>query len=180
MALLARSGASAVAVLCLCLLHARPAPAQTEPARDIPPISFEVLVAYALDQQGPTDAPCQELKRRLPMQYGSLTTFERRTVRVVFGDHASVSLPTGDIMFMPILVHNRVLHTQFQMEGRMNMRMMMTNGKAAIFGPMRFQDGYLIVQVVPDFSTYIDNPPAGGRGPKLYQVSDKVKKAPPR
>ncbi len=168
------SGISAAALLGLGLLSASPAHAQRgEAVRDIPPVSYDVLVAYALEEQGATDAGCQALSKRLPMRYGTLTTHLKRKIDVIFGDQAQIELPTGDLLLVPVQVHNGRLHTHFQMEGRMNLRMQMTNGKAAIFGPMRHQDGFLIVQITPDFSVYIQDDPGRSGGPKLYPVRDQ-------
>ncbi len=169
------SGISAAALLGVGLLSASPAHAQRgEAARDIPPVSYDVLVAYAQEKQGSTDAGCQALSKRLPMRYGTLTTHLQRKIDVIFGDQAQIELPTGDLRLVPVQVHNGRLHTHFQMEGRMNLRMQMTNGKAAIFGPMRHQDGFLIVQITPDFSVYIRDGASRSGGPKLYPVRDQV------
>lgn len=172
--LVPRLALPATASLCMLgLLPAAPAVAQQQEVRAIPPVSFNVLVAFASKEKGPVDPGCAKLKARLPMDYGSLRTFRQETLEVVFGDRGSVPLPPGDIMLMPVQVHKGLLHAQFEMQGRVNMRMQMTNGKAVIFGPMRYEDGYLIVQIVPDFSMYIEDDLPGHRGPELYKVSDQ-------
>jgi hypothetical protein len=134
-----------------------------QPARAIPPISIRISIALASEKQGKLDPAARDIYERLPARYHSIRMIEERTIEVLFGEQARITLPTGtEVRLIPIAVHGRQLHLQLEMPELLNTSMRMANSRAFYVGGVPYEQGTLVFKLVPEFSAYIE-PPATER-----------------
>ncbi|MCP4003576.1 MAG: hypothetical protein GY725_05220 [bacterium] len=152
------------------------------PRRGAPPISFRVTVVYATQKPGEVDARALPLSNRLPMKFGSVQMLEQKALSVTFGEQVKLGLSTGgEVRLLPVAVHQNQLHMQFQMPDVVNTRLKMTNGRPMILGGVPHKDGYLIIEVLPDFTKYlVDRKPNQQTGPQTISIGAKKRAAPIR
>lgn len=144
--------------------------AQTES----PPIRFDVQVVHGSNQITPArlDPECEEIRKRLPMQFSYLEMLKRESLTLSFGEQGRLALPTGHpINLLPISIVRDRLHLQFQMENVVDTRLQMRSGRPVIFGGGMYKRGQIIIMVTPDFRAHLKGrSPASPRGPRLHRV----------
>ncbi len=139
---------------------APPSEAAKPASSGAPPVSFAISVVYATENPGKVDPAGLELVSRLPMKIGSVEVLDTMNVNVDFGENAALPLSSGgEIHLLPVLVHQNKLHMQFEMPHVVNTRLKMTHNRPVILGGVPYRDGYLIIQVMPNFSKYLVTPP---------------------
>jgi hypothetical protein len=156
------------AMLMFGLLHAEQARAQD--ASKLPPVQFTVTVAHAMAEPGAVAAEFRGFQRQMP-HLSSIRVLDKQSFRLQFGEWARMSLPTGsDVSVLPLAVHGGRLHMQFNLPGKLNTSMRLSNHKPMTVGAGRYQRGHLLIQVDPDFSAYlpVEADPAG---PPTYRVN---------
>lgn len=116
-------------------------------------IAVRVRVVHAGDQSGPIDPALEDLKGHLgPFKFGSLRMLERRNLKLRFGERGEVALPTGSpLRIQPISIHGRQLHMHVELPPEMNGRLRKKSGERLILGGQRYENGQLIIEIVPDF-----------------------------
>lgn len=153
--------------LCLAvsLLAAGVAQAQSEP------IEFEIQVVHGSNHegQGRVDPACNEIKRRLPMQFDSLQMVSQRKLSLKFGELGQVSLPTGrNLSLIPISIVRDRLHVHFQIKDLVDTRLQLRSGRPVIVGGQAWDEGKLIIMLKPAFKA--PSNPAPRTGPRLHRV----------
>lgn len=157
------------AVLCfaLSLAAADGARAQGEAQK----ILFDLQVVKGSNQIVPArqDPACDDIKRRLPMQFSSLEMLAHKRLEMSFGQAGALQLPSGrPIYLLPISIVNGRLHVHFRMEGLVDTRLRMQNGHPVIVGGESYEQGQIIIMLTPQFSA-----PPRPTGPKLHRVGHK-------
>ena len=155
------------------LLHATGARAQ-EPIK-LPPVHFTVTVGHAMAEPGAVAAEFRGFQRNFMPHLSSIRVIEKRAFTLRFGEWARVKLPTGsDVSILPLAVHGRKLHMQFNLPGKLDTSMRLSNHKPMTVGAGRYKRGHLLIQVDPQFDAYLpvpaENEPAG---PSTYRVNQK-------
>jgi hypothetical protein len=139
-------------------------------------VQFDLMVAQALEQEGPVDPACRQLSQRLPMRYGTLRMVQHKVVDLDLGKHAAVQLPSGRVLsFLPIQIVDRRLHVHYRMGDLVSTRLQLVSGKPVILGGEPFEGGTLIVQLTPSFAppegTAAQGEPAPGSSPRVRRVN---------
>ena len=155
--------------LCLAvsLLAAGVAQAQSEP------IEFEVQVVHGSNHegQGTIDPACNEIQRRLPMQFDSLQMVSQRKLNLKFGELGQVSLPTGrNLSLMPISIVRERLHVHFQIVDLVDTRLQLRSGRPVIVGGQAWDEGKLIIMLKPVFKAPSSPASPTGTGARLQRV----------
>lgn len=152
------------------------------PSRAAPPISFKVMVVYASKKPGKVDAEALALSKRLPMRFETVELLEKKSLSVPFGEEVKLVLSTGgEVRLLPVLVHQNQLHMQFQMPDVVNTRLKMQNSRPMILGGVPHKDGFLIIEVLPEFTKYLVHPkPPERAGPRTIEVVAPVAPEPIR
>jgi hypothetical protein len=161
-AALALAGLAPVDVHAQTALPLAPEVAHTaKGATAIPPIIIHISVAYASEEQGDVDPVARDIYEHLPAKYHSIQMIDDRTISVLFGEQAHVSLPTGsEVRLLPVAVHGGQLHLQLEMPEVLNTSMRLSNSRAFYVGGVPHGHGTLVFKLVPDFTPYIEAPPA--------------------
>lgn len=163
---LAVAAALVLAGLAPQLLHAQtalplvPDSAQVpQPPLAIPPITIRISVATASEAKGEMDPRAIDIYEHLPAKFQSIQMIEERTISVLFGEVARVSLPTGaEVRLTPVAVHGGQLHMQLEMPELLNTSMRMANSRAFYVGGVPYGGGTLVFKLVPEFSAYVEAP----------------------
>jgi hypothetical protein len=184
----ARTGCVALSVAAAIALLGgtpRPARAQTQSATEdaeappkpvahaLPPILIRMLIARASVKTGKVDPVARDIYDHLPGKYHSITLVEDRTVSVLLGEQAHVSLPTGkELRLRAVAVHGGQLHLQLEMTDVVNTSMRLANGRAFYFGGPALDKDTLVFKLVPEFAAYVTprSAPQTASGPATPNV----------
>jgi hypothetical protein len=135
-----------------------PAPAP-EAAHALPPIHIHMQIARASESPGAVAPEARDIFEHLPSKYQSLALIEDKTVAVLLGEQARVSLPNGrEVVLLPIAVHGGQLHMQLEMPDVVNTSMRLSDHRAFYVGGVRMDQGILVFKLVPEFSAYVGEP----------------------
>jgi hypothetical protein len=160
------------AFLCfaLGLLAAEGARAQTEAAgADAQPVVLGVRVVHAMKAQGEIGPGCEDMLKRLPMDFGALELVQSQEFELKVGQRMQFALPSGrTVRMLPVAIQGRQLHLHFEMSGIMNTRLRMLSGRPMIVGGEPHRGGQLIVEVTPSFHSGPGSAPI--RRPKQPKV----------
>jgi hypothetical protein len=161
------------AALCfaLTLAAAGAALAQAEGTK----ILFDLQVVKGSNEIVPArqDPACDELKRRLPMQFSSLEMLAQQRLDLGFGEAGSVRLPSGrPVTLLPISIVRGLLHVHFRMDGLVDTRLQMRSGRPVIVGGESYEQGQIIIMLTPSYE-HSPKPAAKPRGPELHRVGHK-------
>ncbi len=165
--------APAVAIA-IGLMSGAVARAQADP-KDLPPVDCTVSVGFARVESGTVAAEFHGFQRQMP-HFKSVELLEKRSFSLHFGEWGHVNLPSSDsIDILPVGVYGKRLHMQFKMPGVLDTSTRLMNRKGVIVGGRRHKDGYLVIQVEPDFSAYLSPDDLGGAPsvPHSHRVNDK-------
>ena len=159
---------AAALCLALTLAAADAALAQAEEQK----VLFDLQVVKGSNEIVPArqDPACDELKRRLPMQFTSLEMLAQQRMDLGFGEAGRIRLPTGrPVSLLPIAIVQGRLHVHFRMDGLVDTRLQMRSGQPVIIGGESYEQGKIILMLTP---TYTHGPPPAEkpRGPQLHRV----------
>jgi len=130
--------------------------AEHAPAHALPPIHIRMQIARASEEPGEVSPEARDIFEHLPSKYRSLSLIEDKTVAVLLGEQARVSLPNGrEVVLLPIAVHGGQLHMQLEMPDVVNTSMRLSDHRAFYVGGVRMDQGTLVFKLVPDFSAYV-------------------------
>jgi hypothetical protein len=151
------------------------------PTRALPPIQIHMIIARASEKEGAIEPAAQDIYEHLPAKYHSVTVIEDRTVAVLLGEEARVSLPNNrEVVLLPVAVHGGQLHLQLEMPDVVNTSMRLNDDRAFYMGGVKLDQGTLVFKLVPEFGAYIaepnqtriaDRPPA----PDVERASSKTR-----
>ncbi|MFI5315723.1 MAG: hypothetical protein ACHQ6T_08475 [Myxococcota bacterium] len=144
----------------------------------LPPILIQISIARASKAEGTVEPAALDIYEHLPAKYHSISLLETRTVAVLLGEQAEVSLPNGsEVRLRPIAVHGGQLHLQFEMPDVLNTSMRLANNRAFYVGGPRLDKGTLVFKLVPEFAPYIDtSPPRTAAAPPIVDKASSSSK----
>ena len=161
-----------VVAVALGLMAAETARSQEEPGQ-LPPVDCTVTVGFASAKSGIVAAEFGGFQRQMP-HFKSVRLLEKRLFRLHFGEWARVDLPSDDrVDILPVGVYGERLHMQFKMPGVLDTSTRLQNRKGVIVGGRRHKDGFLVIQVEPDFSDYLPEADPAPGTPPSYRVNDQ-------
>ncbi len=153
------------------------------PPRTIRPVGVQIIVAHVFrgsvqaSHRPDIDPRCGDIHRRLRGHMANINRIRllnQHRYQLAFGEQARVVLPSGrEVRIRPISVVRRQLHIQLEMPGVMSTRLQLSDGRPILFGNHMYEDGMLVVQLLPEFSGLVaDNAIEEPlRGPELERVT---------
>ena len=141
---------------------------------EAPKVLFDLQVVKGSNEIVPArqDPACDDIKRRLPMQFSSLEMLAHKRLEMSFGQAGALQLPSGRPLYLlPISIVNGRLHVHFRMDGLVDTRLQMQNGHPVIVGGEAYEQGQIILMLTPRFSQ--PKPQPKPTGPQLHRVGHK-------